>query len=232
MINKKSVIAIILARGGSKGLPRKNIRDVEGKPLIVWTIEAGQKSQYIDRLVLSSEDQEIINIAKKYNCEVPFVRPLELAADDTKSIDVILDVLNKLQEKFDYVVLLQPTSPLRLAEDIDNTIELCIKRNENACVSVTEPSKSPYWMFELNRDGYLRQLIKQKKRPHRRQDLPKSYAVNGAVYVAKSDWLYKTKNFLTDETIAYLMPSERSIDIDCEYDLLIADYLLHKSKDK
>jgi N-acylneuraminate cytidylyltransferase len=228
LINNKTVIAVILARGGSKGLPRKNIRHVGGKPLVVWTIEAGQKSKYIDRLILSSEDLEIINIAKKYNCEVPFVRPDYLAADDTKSIDVILDVLNKLQEKYDYVVLLQPTSPLRLPEDIDNAIKLCINQNVNACVSLTEPSKSPYWMFKLNVDGYLRQLIKQKARPHRRQDLPKSYAVNGAVYIAKVGWLSRTKNFLTDETIAYLMPTERSVDIDSEIDLVLCDALLKK----
>jgi CMP-N,N'-diacetyllegionaminic acid synthase len=231
MINGKEILGIIPARGGSKGIPRKNIRELAGKPLIAWTIEVAKKSMYIDRLILSSEDKEIIQVAKEWGCEAPFVRPMELAQDDTPGIDPVLHAINELQG-YDYVVLLQPTSPLRIVEDIDGCIEKCLKNNVNACVSVTEPSKSPYWMFTINEEEKLFPLIKAEKEISRRQDLPAVYALNGAVYVARCDWLQERKSFITDETLAYVMPYERSFDIDSELDLKICDMLLSSSKEK
>nr|HPK54819.1 acylneuraminate cytidylyltransferase family protein [Smithellaceae bacterium] len=117
MIQGKTVLAIIPARGGSKGIPRKNITNLAGKPLIAWTIEEAKKSKYIDRLILSSEDNEIIQVAKEWGCEVPFIRPRELAEDDTLGIEPVLHALNTIKKKYDYVVLLQPTSPLRSVDD-------------------------------------------------------------------------------------------------------------------
>lgn len=226
MFNGLSVLGVIPARGGSKGVRRKNLRTVAGKPLIAWTIEEAKKSKYIDRLILSSEDEEIINVAKSWGCEVPFVRPQELAQDETPGIEPVLHAL-RLLPAYDYIVLLQPTSPLRSVEDIDGCIKQCLEYRANACVSVTEPDKNPYWMYTLDADGKMVPLIDLKDFPVRRQDLPKVYALNGAVYVARCDWLLETRSFLTRETIAYPMPTERSIDVDTEFDLILAEAMLN-----
>lgn len=226
MIHGKTILAVIPARGGSKGIPRKNIRDVAGKPLLAWTIEEAKKSKFLDRLVLSSNDLEIIETARQWNCEVPFIRPEELSLDTTPGIDPILHVIANLPEKYDYVVLLQVTSPLRTIEDIDGCIEYCLQMQACSCVSVTEAEKSPYWMYTLDSTAKLHPLLKVKQ-INRRQDLPQVFALNGAVYVASCNWLKVRKNFFTDETVGYVMPRERSMDIDTEIDLAITDYLLH-----
>ncbi len=233
MIFGKSVLAIIPARGGSKGLPRKNIRIAAGKPLIAWSILEAQKSKYIDRLILSSEDEEIISIARQWKCDVPFIRPAELATDHISGIEPVLHAIGSLEEKYDYVVLLQPTSPLRIAEDIDGCIQRCVLKDSPVCVTVTEPDKSPYWMFSIE-DNSERMVpfIKQKNIVLLRQNLKKLYALNGSVYVARIDWLLKIKKFITDETIAYVMPKERSIDIDTELDFTFCEFLLAKDKPK
>jgi len=217
MIDGKRILAIIPARGGSKGVPRKNIRDLGGKPLIAWTIEEAKKSRYIDRLVLSSEDAEIIAVAKAWGCEGPFVRPLELAQDDTPGIAPVLHALELLPD-YDYVVLLQPTSPLRRVEDIDGCIELCLTKQADSCVSVTETDKSPYWMYTLAADAVMLPVIPTEKQITRRQDAPAVYALNGAVYVARTAWLRKSKSFVMANTVAYPMPKERALDIDTELD--------------
>lgn len=225
MINGKSVLAIIPARGGSKGVPRKNIRDLAGKPLIAWTIEAARKSAYIDRTVISSDDQEIIAVAKNWGCEAPFVRPADLARDDTPGIDPVLHALKELPG-YDYVVLLQPTSPLRTEEDIDGCIARCEEKLASACVSVTEPAHHPQWMFTLSDADVLLPISAQ--RGVRRQDLPDVYALNGAVYVARTAWLVETRNFLGEGAYGYVMPSSRSIDIDTEQDIAFAACLLQQ----
>jgi CMP-N,N'-diacetyllegionaminic acid synthase len=226
MIENKTVLAIIPARGGSKGVPRKNIRELSGKPLIAWTIEEAKKSKYIDRLILSSEDAEIIAIAKQWDCEVPFVRPQELAQDETPGIDPVIHAIETLQEKYDYVVLLQATSPLRSVEDIDGCLSLMIQEGATSCVSVTEPDKSPYWMYRMVQSSHtLEPLIVQEIETNRRQDLPKVYALNGAVYVNKCSVLLKTKRFVSDETIGYIMSKEHSLDIDTELDFKFLNYL-------
>lgn len=227
MIEGKTVLAIIPARGGSKGVPLKNIRNVGGKPLIAWTIIEGKKSKYIDRLILSSEDERIINVAKELGCEVPFTRPSSLAQDETSSIDVILHAVQTIPEKYDYIVLLQPTSPLRKVIDIDNCIEECLEKNAKACVSVTEPEKSPFWMYKINENGFMVPLVNLNKRITRRQDFPLVFALNGSVYFAQWEWLLETRSFLTSDTIPYFMPRERSIDIDSEFDLRVCDFLLN-----
>lgn len=225
MIKGKSVLAIIPARGGSKGVPRKNIRTVAGKPLIAWTIEEAKKSRYIDRLILSSEDPEIIRVAGEWGCDVPFVRPAELAQDDTPGIEPVLHALTLLPD-YDYVVLLQPTSPLRTVEDIDGAVELCLSKAVKACVSVVEPTKSPYWMFKLDREGHMYPLIDTGELASRRQDLPKVFALNGAVYVAECEWLKEKRTFLAEGTLAYEMLAERSADVDSEADLHWCELLL------
>jgi len=225
MIDGRSVLAVITARGGSKGVPRKNIRLVGGKPLIAWTIAAGLGSSYIDRLVLSSDDAEIIRVAESWGCEAPFVRPAELARDDTPGIAPVLHAIETLGS-YDYVVLLQPTSPLRSAADIDGCLEHCARSGFSACVSVTEPDKSPYWMYTLDAAGRMQPLMEEGGGFTRRQDLPQVYSLNGAVYVADCRWLERNRTFISPETGAYRMPRERSIDIDSETDLAFANFIL------
>jgi len=227
VIDSKSVLAIIPARGGSKGVPRKNIRDLAGKPLIAWTIEAAQKSQYIDRLVLSSDDEEIMQVARTYGCEVPFARPAELARDETPGIDPILHALTALPG-YDYVVLLQPTSPLRSTEDIDGCLARCERSNAPACVSVTEPTHHPQWMYTMDDSETLLPISEQ--RSVRRQDLPQVYSLNGAVYVARAEWLNESHSFLGEGTLGYVMSAHRSVDIDTEQDLAIAACLLQQKE--
>lgn len=228
MIQGKTILAIIPARGGSKGIPRKNVKLLAGKPLIAWTIEEAKKSKYIDRLILSSEDAEIIKVAKEWDCEVPFVRPPELAKDDTPGIEPVLHALNTLKEKYDYVVLLQPTSPLRSVDDIDGCIETCVSFKATACVSVTEVSQHPYWMYKIPSSGFLVPLIQQENTFSCRQDLPPMYVLNGAVYVVESFSLVKCKSFLSSFTKAFIMPKERSLDIDDNVDLQLFNILIHK----
>lgn len=230
MISGEKVLAVIPARGGSKGIPRKNIIDVAGKPLIAWTIEEAKKSQYLDRIILSSDDDEIIAVARAWGCEVPFKRPAQHAQDDTPGIMPVLHALAALPE-YGYVVLLQPTSPLRTAADIDACLESCINASANCCVSVAEPEQSPYWMYHVSSEGLLIPLLDNKELITRRQDHPAVYALNGAVYVARSKWLLETKIFITKETLAYLMPRDNSIDIDSQIDLDIAELLLKKRQD-
>lgn len=228
MYNEKSILAIIPARGGSKSIPRKNLRLLKGKPLLGWTIETAQNSQYIDRVILSSEDEEIINTAKKYGCEVPFVRPAELARDQTPGIDTVLHAITNINVMYDYVLLLQCTSPLRTTNDIDGCLEFCIEAKANSCVSVAETIERPFWMYTIDNEQRLKQLIYSEKHLYQRQQLPKVYLLNGAIYIARSEWLLENRSFINEDTLAYAMPRERSLDIDEEYDLQIAEFLFDR----
>ena len=230
MIAGQSVLAIVPARGGSKGVPRKNLRMAGGKPLLAWTVETARRSRYVDRLIVSSEDAEIIATARELGCDVPFVRPADLARDDTPGIDPVLHALATLPP-FDWVVLLQPTSPLRSAQDIDGCIEACALHGANACVSVSRADQSPYWMFSMESDNRLRPLLPDRQLPDRRQDLPPVYLLNGAVYVARRAWLMEVRSFITEETRGYAMPGKRSIDIDTEQDLKLFELIVQQESE-
>lgn len=225
MINEKKVLALIPARGGSKGVPRKNVRMLGGKPLIAWTIEAAIQSKYIDRVMLSSEDEEIIEVAKKWGCDVPFVRPKELAQDDTPSMEVILHGIEQVKG-YDYIVLLQPTSPFRTTEDINKCIEKCVENNQESCVSIVEVSQNPYWMYTVKENEVLNPLIEIDDKYYQRQKLPKTYILNGAVYVASIEWLKQSKSFLSKNTTSVEMTKEKSIDIDTMLDFKVASLLI------
>jgi len=227
MIEGHTVLALIPARGGSKGVPRKNIRSLAGRSLIEWTLRAAQASTLIDRIILSSEDAEIITHAKHLGCEVPFIRPAELARDDTNVIEVVRHAIQALETRYDYLVLLQPTSPLRRPDDIDNCLHLCHQHQAPACVSICQTDESPAWMFERRDDMTLRPVLScnHDAIPYRRQEVRRAYRLNGAVYVARCDWLMHQSSFLSPQTITYLMPQERSIDIDTELDFLLAETL-------
>jgi len=226
MIDGKSVLAVITARGGSKGLPNKNIRMLGPRPLIAWSIEAAQGSQYIDRLITSTDDRKIMTVAQEWGCEVPFLRPPHLANDTARTEDSLLHALDSLEMKYDILVLLQPTSPLRSTADIDGSIDLCQKRNAPSCVSVCKTEKSPYWMYSQEDNGRLHKLIETTKPSHRRQDLPSTVALNGAVYVVDVPWFYQHEKLINDETVGYEMPRERSPDIDTELDMLFVETIL------
>ncbi|OJX68275.1 acylneuraminate cytidylyltransferase family protein [Magnetospirillum sp. 64-120] len=225
MIDSLSVVAVITARGGSKGLPRKNVLPAAGKPLIAWTIEAAHQAIHVDRTILSSDDDEIISVARQWGCEVPFIRPPELSGDTARSEDAVLDALDRLDRPYDVVVLLQPTSPQRLAVDIDQCLKQLVDSGAPSCVSICPVSKPPEWMFRLAAGGVLSPILGDAGRGKRRQDLPPCYTVNGAVYAAHVDWLRRTRCFFTDETVGSIMPAERSLDIDTAQDLRIFEAL-------
>ena len=230
MFDGKRVLGIIPARGGSKGVPGKNIRTLGGKPLIAWTIEAAGKSKFLDAFVLSSDDEQIIAVAKEWGCPVPFVRPAALAQDDTTSVDVMLHALKELPG-YDYLVMLQPTSPFRLPEDIDNCIATCIAKNVASCVSITEVDKSPYWMFSVDGDDTMTPIMPgENKLYYRRQNLPKVYVLNGAVYVARCSTFLERLKFVAADTLGYQMPKERSVDIDTELDFLSCEFALNNAR--
>ncbi len=223
MIDGLSVLALVTARGGSVGLPGKNLLQVGGRSLLARAIAAGQGAASVDRVVLSSDNPEIIQAALMAGCEVPFVRPAELAIGEARSIDVVRHALALLPETYDLLVLLQPTSPLRLAADIDAAVRLCVARGAPACVSLTPADKPPHWMHALSEHQTLQPVLPDHDRASRRQDLPPAYAVNGAVYVARTDWIAEHDSFVGPETVGYVMPRERSIDIDDALDLMLAE---------
>jgi CMP-N,N'-diacetyllegionaminic acid synthase len=226
MIGDKRILAVIPARGGSKGVSRKNIRDLAGKPLIGWAIEAAKKSKYIDRLILSSEDPEIIKVAKSYGCDVPFVRVSELAQDDTPGIDVVLDAVQRCPG-YTHVLLLQPTSPFRTCKHIDAFIEDFNQKKSNCTASVTTPDKHPMWSFSMTEESALSPFINDTISSNR-QALPAAYVLNGALYMAKINWLWENKSFINSETNGFYMSRESSMDIDTELDFEICTCLMKK----
>ena len=224
------ILGIIPARGGSKSIPGKNIFPLAGKPLVAYTIEVGLQAQTTDRLIVSTDDERIADVARRYGAEVPFMRPTELAQDDTPGIAPILHAVRWLEEheKYqpDFVMCLQPTSPLRTAGDIDAAVELILQRNAAVVVSVTPVDYHPYWMKRLDAEGRIRDFITLDHPMTRRQDLPQVYALNGAIYLARREVLLEQESWYTDETYAYVMPPERSLDIDTSWDLYLTDLIL------
>ena len=224
MLDGRKIVGIIAARGGSKGFPGKHLALLGNRSILSWTIEAAKGSTLLDRVVLSSDDPQIIAEAKRCGCEVPFVRPPEMATDEAPIVDVIIHALKQLPG-FDYVVLLQGSSPLRTAGDIDDAIRTCIGTGSRACVTLTEGEKSPTWMYRIKEDGRLKPLIRNMEDRHRRrQDLEAVYVLNGAVYIAEISWFEKKRSFLTHQTIGHCMPRERSVDIDTLADLKLAEF--------
>lgn len=226
MIDRGKILGLIPARGGSKGVPGKNIRACAGRPLIGWTIAAAKESRYIDDVVLSSDDPAIIEYAATLGCAAPFRRPPELAQDDTPIAAAIIHALTTLTATYEYFVLLQPTSPLRLAIDIDACLEQCHAMGAPAALTVTPAEPSPYLMYRLDEQKHMAPVI--ERNDQRRQDLPPIHTINGAVYVGRCEWYLKNRSFLSPETVASVMPAERSIDIDTEIDFALANVLLER----
>ena len=222
MFKGKSVLAIIPARGGSRRLPGKNIKSLGGKPLIAWTIEAARNSSYLDRIILSSDDVEIIKVAQTWKCEVPFIRPAELASSSAKSEDVVRHALSFFSEKYDYFLLLQPTSPFRTSDDIDAAIELCIDNGCSSVVSMCRVSENPQWMCNLHADRTFSYACKVS--------MPDEnlYIFNGAIYLVDCKKFLATGMLEFQDTKIYVMNREQSVDIDTLDDFQYADFLLRK----
>lgn len=224
------VLAIIPARGGSKRLPGKNIKQLGDKPLIAWTIEAAKKSRFINRIVVSTDSNEIAEVSKKYGAEVPFIRPAELASDTASTMDVIfhcIDFLKSKNEVYDFVVLLQPTSPLRNAKDIENAFQL-LSSETKAVVSVCETKHPPFWSNILPNDLSMKDFIRPAVRNKRSQDFPIYYRLNGALYISDVEYLTNNNGFMGESTKAFIMPQNRSVDIDSEIDFELCKILLSK----
>lgn len=226
-MKKNKIISIIPARGGSKGLKGKNIITLYGKPLISWSIEASIASKYITDTVVSSDDDKTLDIASKYDVDI-VKRPSSLSQDETPSEDVIEHVLKSINKSFEYLVLLQPTSPLRDTHDIDTAFKILLQSDADALISVYEPAHHPLKAFTHSEEGYLEGIVNNSFPFQRRQDLPKAYYPNGAIYIIKVDTFLRTKSLYCDKTLHYLMSEERSIDIDTQIDIEKAEAYLKK----
>ncbi len=228
MYKDKTFLAIIPARAGSKRLLGKNILDLKGKPLMAWSIEAGLKSRYINKVLVSSDDDEILQISKSFGA-VSIKRPKELAGDTAATIDVICHVVQN-EKKYDFVVLLQPTSPLRNEKHIDEAIELLIEKKADAVVSVCETDYSPLWCNKLPLDGSMQNFLRDEAKKLRSQELEKYYRLNGAIYICSTDKILKERTlFISNNIFAYKMDRLYSVDIDEKIDFEIAEFLMGKA---
>jgi len=232
MYKNKTFLAIIPARGGSKRLPRKNILDLNGKPLIAWTIEAGFNSKYLDEIMVTTDDDEIMQISQKYGANVPFKRPKELSNDTALRQDVIEHTLEyykkNLKKEYDYVIFLQATSPLRDSNDIDNAIEYMFEKKSDAVVSVCEVEHPVHWTGKLPQDKDMSRFLSDVAIKSRSQDLEKYYRLNGAIYICDvKKFLENGCMFLKKNIYAYEMEQMKSIDIDTKSDFIYALSLIN-----
>jgi len=225
------MLAIIPARSGSKGLPGKNLKELNGKPLISYAIDQAKKSKLIDKIVVSTDDVDIANVAVNYGAECPFLRPAHLASDDSLVNDTFIYTLDKLKNDFNYdvseFIVLQPTTPLRKVGDIDSAIELFKQKDADSVVSYVLESHPIYWHKFLDENMCFDDIFEQKLA--NRQEYPKSYYPNGAIYIFKKKLILENK-WYSDKSFAYLMPRSRSVDIDTLDDFSYAEYLLGKNK--
>ena len=219
-------VALIPARGGSKGIYRKNIKLFNSKPLIYWTIKAAKESSFIDKVIVSTEDEEIAAIAKSYSAEVPFLRPKELAMDNSLGIDPVIHALENISN-IDELLLLQPTSPLRRSIDIDKIIQMRSKFKSDSAVSINLSQKHINLFFKLNSDFQINPISENFKEIPR-QKCSKMFTLNGALYLSTKESILRNKSFFSPNTIGYVMPEEYSIDIDTPLDWEIAEFLMKK----
>lgn len=227
-----TALGIIVARGGSKGLPGKNLLPLAGKPLLVHTVEAALGCRALARTILSTEDAEILAVGRAAGCPAPFVRPAELAGDRSSTVDVALHALDWLasHEQFtpDVVVLLPATAPLRRADHIEGALQtLRDDLSADAVVAVTEADYPPYWMLTIV-DSRLEWLFPEQARADHRQELPQAYRPNGSIYAIRRAVLQAQRTFYPKATTPYVMPNEASVNIDSELDLTRAEILARR----
>lgn len=232
MLRNKKILAVITARGNSKRLPGKNTKILHGKPLIQWSIEAAQQSKYIDEIVVSSDNENILNVGESLGIKTQFIRPPELALDTTTSEDTLLHTINWFKKNknsvFDYVLMLQPTSPLRTAQDLDAALEnIDTESNAISLVSVALFPKNPYWLKSII-NGNLQPFISTtNKTPSSEVYLP-----NGAIYIIRPSIFLTSPMLYTDHTVPFIMPHNKSIDIDTLDDFDLAEYYIAKREQK
>lgn len=231
MYKEKKILALIPARGGSKGIKNKNIIEIEGKPLIAYTIESALKSKYIDSIVVSTDSYEIAETSRKYGARIPFMRPEELARDTSKTIDAVYYTARRLQkqgEVYDAIVLLQATQPLRIADDIDGAIEHYYNMGEKSLLSVSETEVNPILIRTIDEKGVMEKILDVSS-TCRRQDMPKYYRVNGCIYINSVQELDTDTSF-NDNEMPYIMPKERAVDIDEMVDIAMVEYYLKEGE--
>jgi len=231
MNKKNNTLAIVPARGGSKRLPLKNILNIAGKPLINWTIEAGLRSSYINRLIVSTDDLKIAELARSVGADVPFIRPDKLSQDTSTSYDLIEHSLMSIKEnegiEYDNVILLQPTSPLRSTDDIDGAYKIYYEKNALAVISLCETEHSPLWSNTIPENLSMSNFLNPDINKTPSQNLPLYYRLNGAIYICDTTALLKEKNlYLKDRIYAYIMSKKNSIDIDDQIDFDLAGLYL------
>ncbi len=224
------IMGLITARGGSKDIPKKNVKMLASKPLIAWSIEAAKQSLDLDRIVVSTDDDEIADIAVKWGANVPFIRPDFLAQDNSPHIDVVIHAIDWLKENQhylpDYVMLLQPTSPFRTANDIDAAIEIAERNNADSVISVCESPAHPYLNRKISDQGLLSDFVERPSGYLRRQEFPKAYCENGAIYLVKRDIIINRRILNPENTFSYIMKPECSLDIDTLWDFQLAEMIL------
>lgn len=229
---EKKFLGLIPARGGSKNIPLKNIKLLLGKPLIAYTIEEALKSKYLERVIVSTDDTQIAQVAEEYGAEIPFIRPKELATDTSPTLPVIQHALLSLEPQGyrpNFVVLLQPTSPLREVKHIDEAIKKILVTNADSVITLTESEIHPYWLRKLAGDR-VTPFIEIDEEPLRRQDLPPIYKLNGAVVVSKREVILSGKSWPQQDVRAIIMEAIDSIDIDTPLDFYIAEKLMELKK--
>ena len=224
------ILGIIPARGGSKGLKNKNILNLNKKPLIAWSILCAKKSKIFDKLIVSTDSNKIAKISKKIGAEIPFLRPKSISHDKSKSSELIIHAINFYKKKnifFDYVFLLEPTSPLREVKDIKYCFNLIKKTNINSLVSVSKlKSQHPNFLYKLKKQNKIRSYLKSKKKETRRQDVEDLYFLDGTIYCSKVKTFLKNKSFYHQDTCAIDIPSWKSIEIDDYDDFKTAEFLM------
>jgi len=223
MFNNKRVLAYIPIRSGSKSIPDKNIIDVCGKPLVAYSIEAAKNSKYVDKVIVSTDSSKYADVVKTYGAEAPFLRPPELASDTAVEMDACQHMLQWVEsnwsEKYDIVLKLEATSPLRISEDIDKAIEKLEEKNADTILTVTEAFTHPFWMNILPEDHSMKNFISKDVARKNRQQLPKYYQLDGLVYVAKWNFLKQHKTWFADNSYATITPNSRAVDIDSQVQL-------------
>lgn len=230
----KSVLFVIAARGGSKGVPRKNIKKIGDIPLIAYKINAAKKVSLSKRIIVSTDDEEIAEVALSYGAEVPFLRPQELATDTASSVDVVEHVLkwvSKNDDKsYDYVCLLEPSSPFATADDLEKALKLIISKDADTLLGMKEVDVSSKYIHTLDSNGGLSEFYNALKtmKSVRRQDQEKEYTMNGCMYIARVDYFLQTKSFHSEKSLPYIMPPEKSIEIDSMNDYMYACFLVEK----
>lgn len=228
MYRHKKILAVIPARGGSKGIPDKNIKELKGIPLIAYSIIAARRCEYLDDIVVSTDSKDIAETARDYGAWVPFLRPESLAQDDSKTIDCLVYTIERLKEmgkEYDYLMLLQPTQPFRRASQLEECIEAMVEKGCNSLVSVTKAGESPVLMRTVGADGRLKRILDMTSTV-RRQEFPAVYRVNGSIYINRLDRSFDESVSLNDNEYPYFMDYAYSVDIDTMEDFQVAEKML------